>query len=136
MSETGQNDSVAMLGSGNGGYDSISCVSDLCRNNCAVCIANCGVHRLRRGVLDLVELLEADYFPDTHMCTVCVDEDVLSEADELGNTLNDITYELFAPRNNFQCVSGQNNVLLCTRYHLITHTHTDTYYFEPSSSSL
>lgn len=100
LNETEQESSV---GSRDSDYESISCVSDFCRNNCSVCVANCGIHQLRRGLADLFILLKADNITASHECKVCVDEGILSEAETLATTLTGITTELL--QKDDQCVS-------------------------------
>ena len=80
-----------------------SCLSEFCRENCSVCLANCNVHRLKRGVIDLVGLLEADFISE---CEVCVNHSIKIQAMQLRNTFNSITDQLISPTpQNYQCVS-------------------------------
>lgn len=87
------------------GFDSSvyipDCSNYLCRDNCSMCIANCAVHRLKRGIMDLIQLLEDD-LPE---CAVCVEESLQTEAVQLDNTLEAITDELLKPTSENLCVS-------------------------------
>ena len=99
-----------------GSGESPSCDNDLCRNNCTICTANCGVHQLKTGVLDLIALLETDpNSPDLHehSCTLCADERVRNERVELANKLEAIADVILSPTpDNYQCVSTQTYMLL------------------------
>ena len=92
--------------------DGFNCdVSEFCQENCSLCIANCNVHRLKRGVTDLIELLEADFISD---CEVCVNKTITSEAVDIDSTLQSITLQLISPTaQNFYCVSSLNFDNLC-----------------------
>lgn len=83
-----------------GSVDILNC-SENCRENCSLCIANCGVHRLKRGVMDLIELLELSD------CALCVEETLQTEAVELADTLDTISTDemLSVETENFHCVS-------------------------------
>lgn len=84
------------------GFDSSVYIPDcshfLCRD-CSMCIANCAVHRLKRGIMDLIQLLEYDHVPE---CEVCVEESLQTEAVQLADKLEEITDELL---NQTACVS-------------------------------
>ena len=77
------------------------CVSEICSENCALCRASCQLHRLKVGVRDLVDLLEADYVSE---CEVCVDTAVQTETVEMRTLLNSIGDELI-PNTPHYCVS-------------------------------
>ena len=84
------------------GSSTEQCVnSEYCSQNCGVCQANCELHRLRRGVLDLVGLLEADYVSE---CEVCVDPAVQRETVEMRNVLERAGDDLI-PSTPLLCVS-------------------------------
>lgn len=88
----------------NGSVDIPDCSNYLCQDNCSMCIANCAVHRLKRGVVDLIQLVEDDrnLLPQ---CAVCVEESLQTEAVEIANMLDAIADEMLPRPPENLCVS-------------------------------